>query len=150
MRKANLKLTKTDKEYLESILRKGQLSAKTFKRATGLLELDSGKTFETVAATLRVTRQSVDNWRDRYNAEGLKCLQDKPRSGRPVEISGKQRAKITALACSPAPDGRARWDLRLLADKVVELGYCENISYTHVRTILKKMNSNPTSKKRGA
>lgn len=150
MRKANLKLSKADREYLESLLKKGKLSAKMFKRATGLLELDSGKTFETVAETLRVSRQSVHNWRENYRQEGLKCLQDKPRSGRPIEIDGKQRAKITALACSPAPNGRARWDLRLLAEKVVELGYCEEISHTQVGKILKKMNSNRTSKRRGA
>lgn len=150
MKKANLKLTKTDREYLESLLKKGTLPAKMFKRATGLLELDSGKTFESVAETLRVSRTSVHNWRENYQRDGLKSLQDKPRSGRPIEIDGKQRAKITALACSPAPDGRARWDLRLLANKVVELGYVEKISHTQVGNILKKMNSNRTSKRRGA
>ena len=149
MKKGNLKLSKPDREYLESLLKKGKLTAKMFKRATGLLELDSGKTFEAVAETLRVSRQSVHNWRDSYQQEGLKCLQDKPRSGRPIEIDGKQRAKITALACSPAPSGRARWDLRLLADKVVELEYCEKISHTQVGKILKKMNSSRTSKRHG-
>jgi putative transposase len=149
MKKANLKLNKADREYLESLLKKGKLSAKMFKRATGLLEMNSGKSFEEVAQTLRVTRQSVYNWRNNYERDGLKCLQDKARSGRPIEIDGKQRAKITALACSPAPDGRARWDLRLLADKVVELGYCEKISHTQVGKILKKMNSSRTSKRRG-
>src|SRR4051812_36647933 len=112
MKKANLKLNKADQEYLETIIKKGKLTAKKFKRATGLLELDSGKSFEEIAATLRVARQSVYNWRDNYQSEGLKCLEDKPRSGRPIELDGKLRAKITALACSPAPAGRARWDLR--------------------------------------
>jgi transposase len=150
MKKANLKLSKTDREYLESLLKKGKLSAKQFKRATGLLELDSGKTFESVAETLRVSRTSVHNWRENYRKEGLKCLQDKARSGRPVEIDGKARAKITALACSTPPDGHERWDLRLLADKIVELGYCEQISHTQVGKILKKTNSSHTSKGRGA
>ena len=150
MKKANLKLSKADREYLESLLKKGKLTAKVFKRATGLLELDRGKTFQAVAETLGVSRQSVDNWRDKYQREGLKSLQDKPRSGRPIEIDGKQRAKITALACSPTPDGRTRWDLRLLAEKVVELEYCEKISHTQVGKILKKMNSSRTSKRRGA
>src|SRR5437870_2194701 len=150
MKKTNLKLSKGDREYLESLLKKGKLTAKMFKRATGLLELDRGKTFQAVADTLGVSRQSVDNWRDNYQREGLKSLQDKPRSGRPIEIDGKQRAKITALACSPAPSGRARWDLRLLADKAVELGYCEKISHTQVAKILKKTNSSRTSRKLGA
>ena len=66
------------------------------------------------------------------------CLHDLPRSGRPVEIDGEQRAKITALACSDPPEGYARWSIRLLADKAVELEYCEHISHTTVRKILKK------------
>ena len=150
MNKTHLKLKNADREYLELLLSKGKLPAKVFKRATGLLELDRGKTLQAAAQTLGVAYITVAAWRDKYQEEGLKCLQDKPRSGRPVEFDGKQRAKITALACSPAPDGRARWDLRLLAEKAVELGYCEEISHTHVRRILKKTNSSRTSRKLGA
>ena len=58
--------------------------------------------------------------------------------GRPIEIDGQQRAKITALACSQPPEGYAQWSLRLLADKAIELGYVEEISHTEVRKILKK------------
>ena len=61
-----------------------------------------------------------------------------PRPGRPVEMTGKQRAQITAMACSTPPAGHGRWTLRLLADHCVELGYCEHLSHTHVKTILKK------------
>lgn len=53
-------------------------------------------------------------------------------------IDGKQRAMITALACSEAPEGHGRWSLRLLADKIVELNYCDSISHEHVSRILKK------------
>ena len=77
-------------------------------------------------------------WRNNYRQQGLACLDDAPRSGRPIVIDGKQRAKITALACSEAPAGHARWSLRLLADKVVELGYCDSLSHTQVGNILKK------------
>jgi hypothetical protein len=77
--------------------------------------------------------------------EKFHLLQDQPRSGRPIEIDGSQRAKITALACSDPPDGYAKWNLRLLADKVVELGYCDRISHTKVATILKKTNSSHIS-----
>jgi putative transposase len=123
-----------------AVIAKGNLSAKTFKRATGLLELDRGKTLEAVAETLGVSRITVMAWRNRYRKQGLKCLHDAPRSGRPVVIDGKQRAKITALACSEAPEGHTRWSLQLLAEKVVELGYCEKISRTQVGKILKKTN----------
>jgi transposase len=139
MKKQHLKLTKKDRNHLESLISKGKLPAKIFKRATGLLELDRGKTLVAVAETLGVSYVTVAAWRDNYNEQGLKRLEDAPRSGRPPEINGKLRAKITALACSETPEGHARWSLRLLADKVVELGYCDSISYGQVRKILKKM-----------
>jgi transposase len=89
---------------------------------------------------LGVTYVTVANWRDNYHEVGLQCLHDKARSGRPIVITGKQRAQVTALACSKAPAGHARWGLRLLADKVVELGYCDSLSHTHAGNILKKTN----------
>jgi len=85
-----------------------------------LLELDRGKQTTTVAETLGVSRSAVSTWAKRYRQEGLQMLQDKPRSGRPIEIDGQQRAKVTALACSDAPEGHGRWTLRLLADKAIE------------------------------
>src|SRR4030095_391715 len=93
------------------------------------------------AEPLRVSYLTVAAWRDHYHEQGLKCLEDAPRSGRPVVIDGLKRAKITALACSDPPEGHARWSWRLLADKVVELGYCEQISSTHIGTILKMYGS---------
>jgi transposase len=139
MKKEHVKLSKADRETLTSLLVKGSLKARAFKRATGLLELDRGKTLSEVAETLNVDYNTVAKWRDNYNQEGVNCLNEKPRSGRPIVIDGEQRAKITALACSEAPEGHARWDLRLLAEKVVELGHCESISHTQVGNILKKM-----------
>lgn len=141
MQKQHVKLSQTDQDFLTSLLAKGQASARVFKRATALLELHRGKTLTDVAKTLQVSSCTVATWRDNYQASGLSALHDKPRSGRPVEISGPERARITALACSSPPQGRARWTLRLLADKVVELGYCETLSHTAVRQILKKMTS---------
>ncbi|HIK40982.1 helix-turn-helix domain containing protein [Thermoleptolyngbya oregonensis NK1-22] len=138
MKKCQVELRPTDRDYLENLLRKGQLGARQFKRATGLLELDRGKPVSAVATTLSVSETTVRAWRERYEQEGLQMLHDKPRSGRPIEFDGEQRAKITALACSEAPVGHDRWDLRLLADKAVELNYCQSISHTQVAKILKK------------
>jgi transposase len=140
MKNKHITLKAAERKQLESLLTKGKLEAKVFKRATGLLELDRGKTMQAVAQTLGVSYPTVLAWRDRYREKGLKCLSDAPRSGRPVAIDGIQRAKITALACSDAPEGHARWSLRLLAEKVVELGHCEEISHTQVSNILKKTN----------
>lgn len=144
MRKQHVELSQADRDALSSLVKKGKASAREYKRALGLLELDRGKTLTAVAKTVGVTITTVGNWRDRYKERGLRCLHDASRSGRPVEISGEQRAQITALASSEAPEGHAQWDLRLLADKVVELGFCEHISHTHVSNILKKTNASPT------
>lgn len=139
MRTECLRLTATDRAYLKQLLSKGSLTTKTFKRATALLEIDRGKTRVEVAQTLDVSYASVSNWCRAYMKTGVQMLDDEPRSGRPVKIDGGQRAKVTALACTEAPAGHAKWSLRLLADKAVELGYCEHLSHNHAGKILKKM-----------
>ena len=138
MNKQHITLTDDDRTTLQELLAKGSLAVKTFKRATALLELDRGKTLQAVASTLDVDYNTVAAWRDGYRARGLKCLYDAPRSGRPIQIDGCQRAKITALACSDAPEGHARWSLRLLAEKVVEAGFCDHVSHAFVADVLKK------------
>jgi transposase len=140
MKKQHVELKDEDREHLDEIVSKGELKARVYRRAFGLLELDRGKTYTEVSETLGVAVQTLSIWAAKYRENGLGVLQDKPRPGRPVEIDGTQRAKITALACSEPPEGYAQWSLRLLADKVVELGYCEQISHTEVNKILKKTN----------
>jgi putative transposase len=140
MKKQHVQLSDVDREYLEALIKKGELPARVYRRSLSLLELDRGKTYTAVSSTLQVTIPTLSNWAAKYREIGLQVLQDRPRSGRPVEIDGNQRAKITALACSKPPEGYARWSLRLLADKAVELEYCEHISHTEVREILKKTN----------
>lgn len=137
-------LTSDDEAALEQLLKSGKHSARLYKRAQGLLLLHQGKTLTAVAAQLGVYYETVATWRDNYEATGLNCLNDAPRTGRPPLISGAQRAQITALACSTPPSGHGQWSLRLLADKAVELGFCEQLSHTTVGEILKKTNSSPT------
>lgn len=138
MKTPHLHLPSHDREYLEELVSKGQAPVRLVKRALALLALDRGETLESVAAHLQVENDTVAAWRNRYKGEGLVGLQDKPKPGRPPQIAGGQRAQITALACSEAPEGHERWSLRMLADKIVELGYCESISHTQVGAILKK------------
>jgi transposase len=127
---------------LQTLVKKGALRARTYQRATALLELDRGQTLTAVTQTLGVSYPTVLAWRKKSRAHGLAAaLHDQPRAGRPVLINGPQRAKVTALACSTPPPGRARWTLRLLADTAVELGYCEQLSHPQARRILKKTRS---------
>ena len=144
MKKEHVNLSKADRTYLEKLIKTGSLPAKTYKRTLALLELDRGRTFTETAEIVGVVKQTTSTWAQKYKESGLEFLTDKPRSGRPIVIDGLQRAKITALACSDPPEGYERWSLRLLADKAVELGIVESISYGEVRLILKKTNSSPT------
>jgi len=144
MKKQHIILTDSNRTYLTNLIKKGSLPARTYKRALALLELDRGRTFTETATIVGVTKQTVSTWAGKYKQSGLEFLTDKPRPGRPLVIDGAARAKITALACSDAPEGYERWSLRLLADKAVELELVESISYMGVSRILKKTNSNPT------
>lgn len=142
MKKEHVTLSTAERTYLQDFIKKGNLPAKTYKRALALLELDQGRTFTEVAGLVGVVIQTVSSWAKKYQVSGLDFLTDKPKPGRPIAIDGEQRAKITALACSEPPPGYARWSLRLLADKAVELELVDSISYGEVRLILKKTNSN--------
>jgi putative transposase len=141
MKKQHVHLTEADRTALEALVSKGTASVRTMKRALGLLALDQGATLSAVAEHQQVTIQTVGHWRDGYAAKGLACLEDAPRSGRPVQIDGGERAKVTALACSEPPCGHSRWSLRLLAEKTVELDEYEAMSHTYIGQILKKTNS---------
>jgi len=138
MKKPHLHLDEQERDKLETVVAKGEAPVRVVKRALALLALDRGETLSSVAAHLRVTHNTVAAWRNKYKRQGLQGLQDDPRPGRPVKIDGLQRAQVTALACSDAPEGHVRWTLRLLADKLVELEYCESISHSQVGLILKK------------
>ena len=144
MVKRHITLPELDKTYLKGLLSKGNLSVKVYKRATALLGLDAGKSYVELGKLLGVKYNTVSIWSKRYKELGLSMLRDAPRSGRPVEITGKTRAQITALACSNPPLGYGKWSLRLLSDKVVELGYVSEISHTAVGKILKKTSCSRT------
>ena len=138
MKKQHLKLTESDKKYLTELLNKGQAKARVIRRAVALLQLDQGATFQKAAELLGVDYYTVSIWCQKYVENGLQFLSDLPRSGRPLVFDGEQCAKVTALACSETPDGRAQWSLQLLADKAVELQLVETISPSKVREMLKK------------
>lgn len=138
MKKQHLQLTSDDRLKLESQRKSGQLKVRIYKRIVGLLELDAGQTYESASKLAGLSARSLQNLAKRYRTDGLACLIDLPRAGRPIEISPEQQDQITLLSCEKAPDGYSQWSLRLLADKVVELGYCDRISHTQVGNVLKK------------
>ena len=149
MKKQHIKLTEVQNKELKTLLSKGQLSVRVQKRALALQMMDKGMTFQAIKGHLEVSHISLGKWAKRFKSEGLSMLYDKPRSGRPIGISGEDRAKVTALACTKPPEGYARGSLRLLADRLVELEVFESISHNKVGEILKKMNFSLTEKSSG-
>ncbi len=116
-----------------------------------LLLCDEGQTDERVAVATGASPSTVERIRKRFAREGLEAaLHDKPRSGAPAKLDGKQEAMIVALACSDAPEGQARWTARLLANRIVELEVVESVSESTVRRVLKKTRSSRGRSGRGA
>ncbi len=146
-----IELSTDELRSLTTIVKRGATSARVQTRARVLDLLHHQHLPSDIAAVMGVGIATVFNIKRRYLAEGLQAaLHDKPRPGQPCRIDGVARAKITALACSKAPDGHARWSLRLLADKSIELGFVETISHDTVGEVLKKTDSSRTAKSRGA
>jgi transposase len=140
-----VELSTDEQRSLKTILRRGTSAARVQTRARVLDLLHRGLHPQAIKATLSVSLPTIFNIKRRYLEEGFdSALQDKPRSGKPPRILGDARAKITALACSTAPEGHARWTLRLLADRAVKLGFIDSISHNAVRQILKKTVSDRT------
>ena len=139
-----IKLSKTDRDYLKGLTKAGECRVRVYKRARTLLLADEGLDDAEILEQADLSLATLKRIRRRYLEEGISSIWDKPKPGRPSIFDGERRAKITALACSEAPVGRARWTLRLLADKAVELGLVEAISHETVGVILKKTSSNLT------
>lgn len=136
---------------LQQMLTKGKHSVRSLKRAQVLLALQQGKSPSAVAQLVSVSPAMVYNIRNRYLAEGLTvALSEKPRLGQPSKFDKATQAHLTALACSQAPDGRSRWTLRLLADRLVELRLVDSVSHQAVGEQLKKTCLNPGSSSSGA
>ncbi len=147
MKRYAIKLLKEEVEELTAIINKGSHSSHTFRTAYVLLNCDEGEysakvTNEQISKVLKIGMRTIDRVKKRFIEEGLEgALQRKP-SSRVYEkkIDGDVEAKLVKLCCSEPPAGHAKWSLRLLADKMVELEYVESISYVAVRNTLKKMN----------
>jgi transposase len=143
-----IKLMAEERAQLQELLSKGKAAARTLMHARILLKADEGVdgprlTDDQIAEAVEVNRSTVERVRMRCVDEGVEAaLRPRPsRQLHPRKLDGVQEAHLVALACSPAPRGRNRWSLRLLADKLVELEVVDDISYETVRQTLKKTNS---------
>ena len=134
-------LSSEEREILLEMTRKGDIKARKMKRAMILLKADEGMTDPQVMAALNTSRPTVERIRKRFVTGGLeKALNEDPRPGQKRKLDGRGEARLIAISCSDAPAGHDHWALRLLADRLVELGVVESISHECVRQTLKKMN----------
>ena len=154
-KKYRVMLSKEQRKKLEDLTRRGTVSVRKYKRARVLLLADESreqgaKKDEEIAELVNTSISTSHRVRRRVVEEGLEAaLTEKPRPGKPRTFSGRDRAAVTALASSEPPEGQARWSLRLLADKLVELEIVDDISHQTVRDSLKKTNFSLTSNDSG-
>jgi hypothetical protein len=146
MKKYVVRLSHEERELLKQLISSGKGSARMFTRAHVLLKADVGEegpgwTDERIGEALEVTVQTVERIRKQLVEEGFEAVLRRRKYRQKVsrrKIDGDVEAHLIALSCSEAPEGYGRWSLRLLAEKMVELGYIESISHEAIRRALKK------------
>jgi len=145
-------LTETERDDLKRLIAAGTAPARKLTHARILLKADQGSeegpawVDDAVAEAVEVSQPTVSRVRKQYVEEGLEAALNRRPPNREYrrKLDGEKEARLVALACSEPPEGQARWSLRLLADKMVELEVVDDLSYQTVRRTLKKTNSSPT------
>ena len=144
-------LTKDECEALYELTSKGKHNSQQILNALILLNCDKSEwnvnhsTNEEISRVLNISMRKIDRVKKRFVEEGLEVALNGKESERVYskKVDGDLEAHLIALSCSEPPEGFSRWSLRLLADKVVELGYVEDISHETVRRALKKNEIKP-------
>lgn len=157
MKRYIVTLSKDEREALGALISKGKHRSQKILNALILLGCDDGEyqvsrsTNEEMSRILSISMRKIDRVKKRFIEVGFDIALDGKKGSRiyAKKADGDFEAHLVAVSCSEPPEGFARWSLRLLADKVVELEYIDSISHETVRRILKKTNSNPGSEKGG-
>ena len=149
-KKYKVTLTDDERQDLITLVNKGKAAARKITRARILLladESEAGASWsdDRIVEALGVSRRTVERTREKCVESGLEAALNHKRTQRPQSkrLDGEAEARLVQLACTDAPDGRERWTMQMLADKLIELEIVETISDETVRTTLKKTNSNP-------
>lgn len=142
-------LSAEERQSLKQLTKKGKAPAYKINHARILLKADTnqqdgGGVDEAISKALDVSIPTIERVRRLFVEQGIEAALNRqpPRNTKPRKLDGEQEAHLIALTCSQPPEGQARWTLRLLAERMVELDYVESISYETVRQVLKKTNSN--------
>lgn len=136
-----IELTKKEKKFLKVITKTGKRNAREFERAYVLLALDKGKSHDEIEDFLDVSRITTWRIKKKYNQFGAEeAIKEDERSGQPPKYSEKEKAEIVAVACTKAPEGRARWTLSLLQKNLKHKKGLKTINRETIRLTLKKTN----------
>jgi hypothetical protein len=146
MKKYTVTLSADERDYLSDLTSRGKHQSRKILNALILLACDEGdfqlqrSKNEEISKVLNVSMRKIDRTKKRFVLDGFDIAIDGKKSERVYtkKTDGDFEARLIALSCKEPPEGYARWTLRLLADKVVELGYTDSISYETVRQVLKK------------
>ena len=146
-------LTPEERKELEALTRTARTNAKRFLYARALLLCDAGSegpawAVADTAEAMGVTSRTIEHLKKRFVEEGLDAALERRTPEKPpraVTFDGAFEARLIALACSESPEGRRRWTVRLLAEKIVELSLTPTVSHMTVQRILKKTNLSLTS-----
>ena len=136
-------LTDEERNRLRQLVRSGKHSARRIRYGHVLLKAHAGWTDQKISEALDIGIRTVQRIRQRFVEEGMEvALGARSRKPKPYrrKLDGRQEAQLIALACSEAPEGRTRWTLRMLADRMVELCYVDTVCHETVRRVLKKTN----------
>ena len=140
----HVELSQAERGELTTMLSKGKRAARKLKRAQILLAADAGVSDDVIASSLSVGGSTVYRTKRRFVQGNLElALSEEARPGATRKLSGKEAALLIATACSNPPEGRKRWTLDLLADRMVRLNYVPAVSGDTVRRVLKKTRSSP-------
>lgn len=141
MKKRDIVLLPGEKKKLKAIVTSGRNKATVIRRAHILLKAAEGKTDAEISEMLYASEQTIRRARLRYATEGLQAaLEDKPHPAHAPKLNEQQEAHLVAVACSVPPEGRARWTLELLQERLIEDGIVAGIAPETVRLLLKKTN----------
>jgi transposase len=150
-----VRLTTEEREHIETLLQRGRAHARKLLYARILLKADANGpdrwTDERIAEAFEVSTATVARERQRFLEDGLEVALMPKKPGRPRRrvLDGRAEAHLIALSCSDPPEGRERWSMRLLADRMVELGNVDTVSHETIRRTLKKTASSHTSSANG-
>jgi transposase len=151
-KKYRVTLTAEERGELERLLARGKADVRCLKHAQILLKADQaeggpGWSDERIAEAFAVSAATVERVRQRFVEEGVQAALRSYRTGTRIyerKLDGAREAHLITLACSAPPEGRARWTLRRLAQRLVDLAYVDRVSYETVRQTLKKTRSSRT------